>query len=223
MSSIEDESFDVIYISQKNDNFSEPYRGLRLTRQLFEKYGTNLFIITRSTFDKDQLCELEALSKEINRAGKNVFVAVSINALNSIGICENSDLVATPARRVEFIRDLSAIGLHPILMLRPVFPDTMIPVAECERLIEAVSKDVSCVVSSGLGVNDSILKRLAMSASDFSYKENQEYLQGAIECEIKFVDVEKELAVLHKKCASLGVPMFEHSMPAINYVMNLKD
>lgn len=82
--------------------------------------------------------------------------------------------------------------------------------------------DVSCVVSSGLGVNDSILSRLGMKESDFSYKENQEYLQGAIECEIKFVNVEKELAALHKKCTSLGIPMFEHSMPAINYVMNME-
>ena len=73
-----------------------------------------------------------------------------------------------------------------------------------------------------LGVNDSILSRLGMKESDFSYKENQEYLQGAIECEIKFVNVEKELAALHKKCTSLGIPMFEHSMPAINYVMNME-
>lgn len=34
--------------------------------------------------------------------------------------------------------------------------------------------------------------------------------------------LEKELAALHKKCTSLGIPMFEHSMPAINYVMNME-
>lgn len=166
--------------------------------------------------------ELDELSKEVNDAGKMMFVAVSINAIDSISICENPDLVATPMRRISFIKELSAIGLHPILMLRPVFPNEVIPMAECEKLIEATSNDVSCVVSSGLGVNDSILSRLGMKESDFSYKENQEYLQGAIECEIKFVNVEKELAALHKKCTSLGIPMFEHSMPAINYVMNME-
>lgn len=182
----------------------------------------SLLIITRTVFDKKQLRELDELSKEVNDAGKMMFVAVSINAIDSISICENPDLVATPMRRISFIKELSAIGLHPILMLRPVFPNEVIPVAECEKLIEATSNDVSCVVSSGLGVNDSILSRLGMKESDFSYKENQEYLQGAIECEIKFVNVEKELAALHKKCTSLGIPMFEHSMPAINYVMNME-
>ena len=48
-----------------------------------------------------------------------MFVAVSINAIDSISICENPDLVATPMRRISFIKELSAIGLHPILMLRP--------------------------------------------------------------------------------------------------------
>lgn len=195
---------------------------MELTRQLFRKYKTNVFIITRTVFDKKQLRELDELSKEVNDAGKMMFVAVSINAIDSISICENPDLVAMPMRRISFIKELSTIGLHPILMLRPVFPSEVIPVAECEKLIEATSNDVSCVVSSGLGVNDSILSRLGMKESDFSYKENQEYLQGAIECEIKFVNVEKELAALHKKCTSLGIPMFEHSMPAINYVMNME-
>ena len=232
MNSIENDTFDVIYISQKNDNFSNPYKGMELTRQLFRKYKTNVFIITRTVFDKKQLRELDELSKEVNDAGKMMLVAggfisyelvaVSINAIDSISICENPDLVATPMRRISFIKELSAIGLHPILMLRPVFPNEVIPVAECEKLIEATSNDVSCVVSSGLGVNDSILSRLGMKESDFSYKENQEYLQGAIECEIKFVNVEKELAALHKKCTSLGIPMFEHSMPAINYVINME-
>lgn len=222
VNSIENDTFDVIYISQKNDNFSNPYKGMELTRQLFRKYKTNVFIITRTVFDKKQLRELDELSKEVNDAGKMMFVAVSINAIDSISICENPDLVAMPMRRISFIKELSTIGLHPILMLRPVFPSEVIPVAECEKLIEATSNDVSCVVSSGLGVNDSILSRLGMKESDFSYKENQEYLQGAIECEIKFVNVEKELAALHKKCTSLGIPMFEHSMPAINYVMNME-
>ena len=153
--------------------------------------------------------------------GKTATIGVQ-TSIDTISICENPDLVATPMRRISFIKELSAIGLHPILMLRPVFPNEVIPVAECEKLIEATSNDVSCVVSSGLGVNDSILSRLGMKESDFSYKENQEYLQGAIECEIKFVNVEKELAALHKKCTSLGIPMFEHSMPAINYVMNME-
>ena len=32
-----------------------------------------------------------------------MFVAVSINAIDSISICENPDLVATPMRRVELV------------------------------------------------------------------------------------------------------------------------
>ena len=106
-------------------------------------------------------------------------------------------------------------------MLRPVFPNEIIPVKECLQIIERTHQYISCVVSSGLGVNNSILDRLKKGESDFSYYQNQEYLQGAIDCEIKFIDVDFELKKIREKCHELDVTFFEHSMPSLNYVAKL--
>lgn len=218
VNSIDSEDFDVVYISQKNDNFSNPEKGLELCRQLFEKYKCHMFIITRNVLNKDQLHELLDLNRRMEEVNKQLFIAVSLNATDSIGVCENTYKVPTPDERVAFLKELSEIGLCPILMIRPVFPDSLIPVTECEKLIESTREYISCVVSSGLGINEFILKRLNVKESEFSYKKDQEYLQGAINCEIKFIDVDEELKRIYKKCESLTVPIFEHSMPALNYI-----
>ena len=156
----------------------------------------------------------------MEKANKQLFIAVSLNATESIGVCENTSKVPTPYERMAFLKELSNIGFYPILMIRPVLPDGLIPVTECEKIIESTHEYISCVVSSGLGVNDFILQRLNLKESEFSYKKDQDYLQGAINCEIKFIDVDAELKRIQNKCESLAVPFFEHSMPALNYVVN---
>ena len=221
--SISKDDFDVIYVSQKNDNFSNPLRGIDLCHRLFKRYRTNLFIITRNVFNDDELKELDKLKEYLNQANKQLFIAISLNALESINVCESAGKVCSPNSRIDFIKKLSDRGYTPILMLRPIFPDNIIPVEECLRIIDLAHKHVSCIVSSGLGVNDDILERLGMKESDFSYNQSQEYLQGAIDCEIKFIDVTTEMEKIRKKCHSLNVAFFEHSMPALNYIMDSLD
>lgn len=218
--SISNDEFDIIYVSQKNDNFSDPLKGLNLCRLLFERYNCNLFIITRNVFNDDELKELEKLRLNVQRANKCLFVAISLNSIDSIGVCEDIMRVPNPEERIDFIKELADKGLMPILMLRPVFPNNIIPIDECLQIIDRTFPYVSCVVSSGLGINSDILNRLGMKEGDFAYNTNQEYLQGAIDCEIKFVNVECEIAKIRQKCQSLNVPMFEHSMPALNYIVN---
>lgn len=215
---IADAEFDVIYVSQKNDNFSDPLKGIELCWQLFSKYKQNIFIITRNTLNDNELSALIKLRNKITEASKHLFVAISLNATNSIHISENVDKVRTPAERVDFIKKLSRHGFKPILMLRPIFPAKFIPVEECLQLIDELHSYVSCVVTSSLGINDDVLSRLNMKESDFTYCQNQEYLDGAISGEIKFVDVEYEIQRIRQRCNSMNVPVFLHSMPAINYV-----
>ena len=59
-----------------------------------------------------------------------------------------------------------------------------------------------------------------MKETDFKYTENQEYLQGAISCNVRFVDATEELKRIERKCNSLSVPFFSHSMPALNYILS---
>ena len=217
--SISNDKFDIIYVSQKNDNFSNPIKGLNLCRMLFDRYNCNLFIITRNVFNDDEFKELEKLRLDMRNTNKQIFIAISLNSIDSIGVCEDVRKVPTPKERIDFIKKLADRGFMPMLMLRPVFPNNIIPIDECLRIIDRTYEHVSCVVSSGLGINIDILDRLGMKEADFSYNATQEYLQGAIDCEIKFINVDYEIDKIRQKCQALKVPMFEHSMPALNYIV----
>lgn len=219
VNSLSDEEFDIIYVSQKNDNFAEPQRGIQLCNKLFEQYKCNLFIITRNVFTNEQIIELAKLKFRMEELGKDLFIAVSLNAIESIDVCEDTCRVPSPNQRMLFIEDLSKNGFKPILMLRPIFPNKMIPVTECLKIIDKTKNSISCVVSSALGINDKILQQLGLAATEFSYSSNQEYLLGAINCEIKFIDVDEELSQIQEKCESVNIPFFKHSLPAINYLI----
>ena len=219
--SISSADFDVIYVSQKNDNFSNPMRGITLCHSLFERYKKSLFAITRNVFSETELAEFLELKREMSDASRHLFVAVSINATNSISVSEETSRSCTPNQRIEFIKALSEKGFKPILMLRPIFPNRVIPIDECLHLIDVLHPYISCVVTSGLGVNSDILSRLGMHESEFTYIENQEYLDGAIDSEIKFIDVDYEIQMIREKCTEYGVQVFAHSMSAINYVAGL--
>lgn len=218
--SIRTESFDVIYVSQKNDNFSDPKRGLELCERLYDEYGENLFIITRSVFPEDEVERLIQLRERMNDRHKNLFIAISINSLNKSFSSEDVSRVSTPEERIAFLKKLSEEGFTPILMLRPVFPGSMISPDEYNLIIEKSIPFISCVVASGLGVNQDVLDRLGLDEKDFVFAECQEYLQGAINCEIKFVDVSKELIQIKQFCERMNCKLFEHSMQALNYIAN---
>ncbi len=208
------DDFDVVYVSQKNDNFSNPMRGITLCHALFDRYKQNVFAITRNVFSETELTELVALKQKLSNVSKHFFIAVSINATDSISISEDTSKTCTPRQRITFIKALSEKGFKPILMLRPIFPDRIIPVCECLQLITELHPYISCVVTSGLGVNEDILSRLGMHESDFRFSKDQEYLDGAIASEIRFVDVDYELQKIREKCSEYGVPVFLHSMLA---------
>ena len=220
ISSISEEQFDVIYVSQKNDNFSQQKRGISLCEQLFSRYNTNIFIITRSVFSEESIRQIEKLKDNMGAYDKELFIAISLNSLNSYGICENVAKVPTPQERIDFIAKLSESNFRPILMLRPIFPDSIIPIEECLQIIDQVKDNISCVVSSELGINENVLSRLGMKESDFNLSDNQEYLQGAIDCDIKFIDVSNEIKIISDKCEHLGINIFKHSMTALNFLAN---
>lgn len=105
--SISNDKFDIIYVSQKNDNFAEPLKGLDLCYALFKRYNSNLFIITRNTFNEKEIAVLKKLKSEMKCSNKQVFIAISLNAIDSINISENVKKTRTPDERIEFIKKLS--------------------------------------------------------------------------------------------------------------------
>jgi DNA repair photolyase len=220
VNSISKQQFDVVYVSQKNDNFAVPERGIQLCQNLFDKYRCNIFAITRNTLSDRDIHKIQDLSIRMRESNKLFVFAVSISAIESASKTENADRVPSPLSRIAFIKQLSDSGIPVIAMIRPVYPDKIIPITELAKIIDLCRGHVSCVVSGGLGVNDNILARLDMTRDAFTYYENYEYLQGAIDCEINFVNVADELNLLRAKCAGVSLPFFEHSMPALNFLYN---
>lgn len=222
LNDISNQCFDVIYVSQKNDNFSNQQLGLALCEKAFDRFSTNLFIITRSVLEQDTIYGLKQLQNKMKTKGKELFIAVSLNAIESYSVSENPDFISSPMKRIEFIKVLAKNEFHPILMLRPILPNSMIPIEECINIVKQLKGYVSCVVSGELGVNKSILERLHLDETDFEYNDKKEYLQGAIDCSIRFINADRELAEIRKICQAEAIPFFLHSMPALNYIGNCK-
>lgn len=216
--SISDEDFDVVYVSQKNDNFANPERGIALCEKLFDRYGCNIFAITRNTFDTLEIERVRELYTRMRTANKLLVFAVSVSAIQSAYKTEDLMRVPSPDSRIAFISRLSASGIPIMAMIRPVYPEKIVPSRELFQIVDLCRSHASCVVSSGLGVNGTILNRLGMKREDFTYIKDFEYLQGAIDCSIDFIDVRDELARLHAKCEDAALPFFEHSMPALNHL-----
>lgn len=220
--SIKGKDFDIIYVSQRRENFIVPDEGIGLCEALFDRYHKDMIAITRNVFDTNQIERLSQLNRKMIQEGKQIFLAVSIPALKSADVTENLAYVPSPEDRIDFLHRLSDAGINTFLMLRPLYPEKIIPIAETLELVNKCKNFISGVVSSGLITNTLILGQLGFNEQDFEYSNNgkSEYLVGAIE-NTKYIDVKKEMALLRKHCNSIKVPFFEHSMPAINYVKEL--
>ena len=76
--SLQNLSFDVIYVSQKRENFINPELGLLLCEKLFERYRCNIVIITRNVFSAINQERLISLKNKMSVYGKYLFIGVSI-------------------------------------------------------------------------------------------------------------------------------------------------
>ena len=216
--SLENKEFDVIYVSHNKENFINPKEGIKLCKELFNRYNKDMIAITRNVFSEEELDDFVELYNLMKSKGKLLCLAVSIPALDSIEVTEGTGIIPTPQKRIDFLKRAKLKGLKTILVIRPLYPNKIIPIIEPLQLISECKDFVDCVLSSGLAVNDSILKQLEMKWEDFTYLEgnNSEYLLGAID-NTKYIDVKEEIQQLKNKCESLNVKVFDHSMDALNY------
>lgn len=219
--SLVDKEFDIIYVSQRKENFVDPDEGIELCEKLYEKYNCNLIAITRNVFDNKQLERIDRLNKKMRCNNRFLFLAVSIPAIESAELTEDLSKIPTPKQRIGFLEDISKREILNILLIRPLFSDNMIPIDEPLKIIEQCKTFVSCVVSSGLAVNEYILRRLNLKEEDFLYTDEKiDYLVGAIEGDVKYINVKKEIEIIRESCQKWNVPFFEHTIPAINCLLN---
>lgn len=210
--------FDVIYVSQKYENFYDEKQGLSLCQELYAIYQKDILIITRSYLSDAIINQLGTLNKKMQSNGNQLYMAVSLCADQSYAVTESQMICPAPSRRLENLRRGRLQGVKTVLLLRPIFPDVVIPVKECIGLLEQAKHFVDAVVSSGLIVTDTILTRLGLERDMFSYLEtgDSEYLSDLENPQ--YLDVDRELALIQKGCKDRKIPFFRHSMPALNYL-----
>lgn len=210
--------FDVIYLSQKKENFINQKAGVELCNKLYNRYKKDLFVITRIALNDNTLVELKKLSVQMANDGNTFYLAVSIPCLDFYGITETRGNIATPQERIDCLKRANKIGLYTILMARPLYPNRIIPIGDVLNLINLCKDYIECVVSSGVAVNKKILEQLRMSHEKFDYLKENEYLVGAIPCKLDYVDVRKEMKMISEYCDLLDLPYFDHSLKALNYI-----
>ena len=215
---VKEQQFDIIYVSQKNENFSDANAGLHLCEMAYERYNTDILIITRNILDDSALLRLYHLSEKMKKNNNKLIVAVSFVSLNKYEISERVDLVPSPNDRIRFLGELKQIGIPTFSLIRPLFPNEVIPIYDVLELIDRCKEYVNCIVSSELGVNSDIEKRLGIDFKQYYGFKSNEYLNGAISDSLKFLNLETEMSAIAQKCTQEGIKFFTHSMQAVNYI-----
>lgn len=213
---------DVVYISGHKENFLNPALGLELGEKLFEAYHCDILMTTRNVFDKEDISRLSKLNSKMRSEGKNLFFCISIPALESYKKLENNPIIPTPQQRMEFLSEVYASGIDTFLTIKPLCPDEFIPIDEALEIIDKCKDYSTVVLSSGIVVDNHILKRLKGFPVEF--KSEQAPLMECLENNIpvQYVDVSRELSQIEMLCNEYNLPFFQHSMPAIQYVKSLK-
>lgn len=218
---LKDKKFEIVYISGHRENFIDPDEGLLLCETIFNKYNVDLLVTTRNVFNSSQLLRLEKLYKLMKNKNKDLFFCSSIPATSSYKKLEPCSLIPTPYERMNFLKEVFNLGIFTFLTIRPLCPNEFIPVKEALEIVDKCQSFSSAVISSGIVVNASILKRLKTFPA---YNSNGE--EKLMEClknniPVEYVKVENELSMIRNQCKKYGKKLFEHSCSAIEYIKSL--
>lgn len=217
---LQGEDFDIVYISGHKENFINPNEGLELCEQLFDNFHTDLMVTTRSIFNIEQLDRFEQLNIKMREQGKDLFFCASIPALESYSKLEPNKMIPDPFKRVENMIRVFERGIYTFLTLRPLCPDNYIPIEEIIRIIELCKDHTTVILSSGIVVDEAILKRLEGFPKDFRSQDKPLMPCLKNNLSMKYVNVDKELDLIRDKAKEYNIAFFEHSLPAIEYIKN---
>ena len=219
---LQDTNPDVIYISGHKENFIIPSKGIGLGEILFNKYNCDILMTTRNVFNDQDLKLLSELNAKMKNQGKNLFFCISIPALDSYKKLESNPIIPKPYERIEFLSKIYANGIDTFLTIKPLCPSEYIPINEVLKIIEECKDYSTVILSSGIVVDNNILRKLKGFPTNFSFIEAplMECLDNNIT--VKYIDVSDELLLIKNLCLEYKIPFFEHSIPAIKYVKSFK-
>lgn len=220
ISNLKNKVFDIVYISGHKENFINEEQGLELCEEIYRNFHTDLMVTTRSIFSPKNLDKFNKLNKLMKSENHNLFFCASIPALESYRKLEPSKIIPDPYSRIENLKAIFDIGIFTFLTLRPLCPDTYIPIKEILDIIDLCKNHTSIVLSSGIVVNDDILCKLDGFPKDFKSQDKELMPCLKNDLTMKYVDVHKELNLIKNKCNELNLPFFEHSLPAIDFLIH---
>lgn len=219
---LQNEKFDIVYISGHKENFVNPNEGLELCEKIFDKYKVDIMITTRNVFNREQLKRIKVLSENMKKENKDLFFCASIPALQSYKKLEPNSIIPNPIERMQNLKKIYDLGIYTVLTLRPLCPNSYIPLKEIIQIIEMCKRYTSVVLSSGIVVNDEILHRLVGFPKNFVCQEG--VLMPCLKNELlmKYVNVDEEISKIRARCKEYSIPFFEHSLPAIDFLKKSK-
>jgi len=211
--------FNVVYVSGHKENFIDPDLGLRLCEEIFREFYVDILITTRNVFRDEHLQKLDKLQKEMRAKNNHIYFCVSVPAYDSHKKLEPNRAIPIPSDRIAFLKKVYQLGINTILTIRPLCPSEFIPDEEALKIIEECKCFSSAVLVSGIVVNEQILHNLGDFPKNYSLLK-EGVLMDCLGNDLlmRYVDVSKELKKISDFCNSKGVPFFEKSLDAINYI-----
>ena len=220
--SLEGKKFSIVYISGHKENFVEPDEGLELCEKILSHYTTDILLTTRNVFNDSQIEKLCRLNERLKSLYRDLYVCVSIPALQSYRKIESSALIPSPDERIEFVKKLYQHKIHTILTIRPLFPNSFIPISEPLEILQRCKNHVSAVISSGVVVDDTILRNLKTFPSDIKYAEGKLMKCLGQDVDVRYVNVEQEYSKIEQFCKAHNIYLNEHSIPVVQYLKKEK-
>lgn len=216
--SLRNTSFDIVYISGHKENFVDADEGLELCEAIFDNFCTDILVTTRNVFSSKQLNRFEKLSKKMELKKREIFFCASIPAVRSYKKLEPASIIPNPYQRMDNLKNIYDIGIRTFLTLRPLCPNSFVPIEEIFEIMEQCKNHTSVVLSSGIVLDQQILGKLEGFPKDFEWEEKQLMPCLKNSLSMKYVNVEKEIKLIKEKCKQLDLPFFEHSLPAIEFL-----
>lgn len=215
---LKNKDFKIVYISGHRENFINPNMGIELAEKIYEEFRCNLLLTTRNVFDDSQIDRIAYLNNKMKTVGKNLYFCISIPALDSYKKMEPNGIIPSPLERIEFLIKLSKKGIITFLTIRPLCPNSFIPINEPLEIIKRCKGYAKLVVASGIVVDEKILSQLKGFPKDFIFTES--FLMSCLKnkIKVKYVDVDYELSLISKYCREEQIPFFNESMEAIRYI-----
>lgn len=211
--------FDIIYVSGDTDSFAPPRTdmGIELLEKLCE-FNVDLLFTTRAPFNVSHLSRLAQIQNVQKSKDKMLIGCVSITQLNHPHL--EPKPIPTPEYRMEQLRNFKQSGLKSVLAMRPFLP--IVPLDDYLQIIESTKDFIDLALGShwfadpqGKLETGVFQGKSLPSNTLFEYEKMDFDINESMWKVYKNETAEKEV---RKRCASLNIPFFMRSKPAIQWL-----